>query len=142
MSQVESRMERVAQVEDGGQGRRASRRRQVDSILEAARFVHPDDQLLLRQALEFGLSIGDIARLMRCSRSVIYRRIRTTLGRIRSPLFAYAAQNRRGLDPGLRQVADLVVLQGRTQREASLATSQSLHQVRKHLHALATLAAR
>lgn len=142
MSQDETLFERVAATGEIDRSRQSARRRLVESILESARFVLPDDQILLRQAFEFGLSISDIARLLRSNRNTIYRRIRAIVARIRSPLFAYAAKHRRAFDPTLRQIADIVVLQGQGQREASLATGLSLHQVRKHLYALAALAGR
>lgn len=142
MSQVQTVHERVAQADDGAQVRRTARRRQLEQILEALPLLVPEEALMLRQAFEFGAPIRIIAGLFRCDHNTIYRRIRALVARIRSPLFVYAAKHRRSFNPALRHVADLVVLQGRSQREACTATGLSLHQVRKHLLTLTTLAGR
>ncbi|MFP4144835.1 MAG: hypothetical protein ACOCTI_03625 [Phycisphaeraceae bacterium] len=98
------------------------------------------DRLLLEQVYRHGLSVAEVARLTGRPRRTLSRHVRQLLERVRDPLFRFVAGREELLPREVRSTARLVVLQGRSLREAGRATGLSLYRVRQHMQTVRELA--
>lgn len=88
LSQTDS-FSMLSQSEQDVEPRGSTPREQIETLVARARFLPPDDRLLVQAVYVHGTAICDFAALTdRCPRSVS-RRLQSILHRLRSPEFVY-----------------------------------------------------
>lgn len=117
------------------------RRRQVlrsrgEAVLARARHLPGRDRALVEALVIRGEPAALIARLLGVGPKSVQRRADRLVRRLASPGFAFIAA-RLGRMPALRRsVAVMVLLHGRTQRDAAKELGVSIHEVRRHVVSL------
>jgi len=113
--------------------RRSLHRDYGEAILRFARALPEDERSLLEAVYGRGLSVKDVAGLVREEPRRLARRVKRLVERLLSPRFAFVYARRHAWPPRRRRVAETVVLHGRSMREACDALALSLHTVRREL---------
>ncbi|MFA9478528.1 helix-turn-helix domain-containing protein [Phycisphaerales bacterium AB-hyl4] len=119
---------------DAASARRVlERRAAAEHVLAMAQHMGHRERVLLEQIYRHGLSITDVARLMNVRPRTLQREVRCLLNRIADPEFGFVVAGQELLPRDVRQVARLVILEGRALRDAAKRTGLTLHRVRCHL---------
>jgi DNA-directed RNA polymerase specialized sigma24 family protein len=121
------------------QGVARDRRDQVDLLVALATHLPPDERSLIDAVYERGLRPVDVARVTQARPQAIRNRLQRIVRRLGSPMFRFVAARREGWPRQVQAVADLVVLQGVSQREAARRLDVSIHRVRQEVMRLRVL---
>ncbi len=116
------------------------RRDAAERLLALAEHLPTDERLLIEQVYRHGLSIAQLAQLAGERPRRLQRRVAQILRRMRDPLFRFVAGRGELLPRDVRPTARLVVLEGRSLRDAARRRASSLHYVRQHMRTIRTLA--
>jgi DNA-directed RNA polymerase specialized sigma24 family protein len=116
--------------------RRTDRRDAMEHLLRWADHLAPAERSLVRCAYDWGVCSREISLLTGWTPRVVRRRLRQLLQRIDSPVFQNAVRLLGAMSEDRRSVAQQVVLQGLTQRQAAAQLGVSVHQVRRELLAI------
>ncbi|MEX2544606.1 MAG: hypothetical protein WD316_05705 [Phycisphaeraceae bacterium] len=116
------------------------RRRAAERLLTLAEHLPAQDRLLLEQVYRNGLSVAEVAHLMGARPRRLQRRVAQLLRRLRDPLFRFVVGRSDLLPRDVQPTARLVVIEGRSLRDAARARGRSLHAVREQVRTLRTLA--
>lgn len=112
---------------------RLGRRDRVETLLKWSEYLAEEDRLLVEAVYRDGRTVRELGKLAGRPPHHVARRLARVIRRLRSPIFRFVALRDGALPPPAQPVARLVVLEGRSLREASSATRQPLHRVREHL---------
>lgn len=107
------------------------RRALAERLLRMSEHMTNRDRMLLRSIYDRGLSASELARAVGVHPRTVRRRVQRLVERAASPVFTYVLREREGWPSTMRRVAELVFLEGCSQREAAKRLSVSLHQVRQ-----------
>ncbi|MCC7145143.1 MAG: hypothetical protein IT443_01720 [Phycisphaeraceae bacterium] len=124
--------------------RSVDRREGFEQVLALAEHLPAEERMLMDQLFRYGLSFRQVAKLTGQKKWQVHREAEVLLRHMRSPLFRFVAGRRDLFSKKTQRVADVVVLQRRSLRQAAADTGLSLHAVRlrlRELHALALAAA-
>ncbi len=116
--------------------RRARDRAVVDTILDRAAILEPPERWLLEAVYRDSRTIRDIAEELGEHPRRVAQQVRRLVARVLSEPFAFVASRRDGWEIARRRIATLVVLKGRSLREAADELRVSLHTVRRHMAAV------
>lgn len=116
------------------------RRAWVERILDLARHLDEPDRLLIEQVYRHGRPIAELARLTGTNMRTLQRRVAHLILRMRRRDYQFVACQPELLPKHVRRVAQHVILEGKSLREAAEKTNLSLHQVRDYRLVAQTLA--
>ena len=105
----------------------------VERLLDLAEHLPDPDRALLRGIYDRGMSAADLARVLGRRPRGIRRHVQRLVERIGSPRFMFIVRNRRRWPKVRRSIAEMVFLQGRSQREAAEALGLGVHRVRREI---------
>ena len=108
-------------------------RHEAERLLLLARELPPADRLLLEQSLAYRTPLRILAAHTGRHTSTLARRILRLLSRLRTPAFAFLAAHHDLLPPATRRTAQLIIFEGRSQRQTARITGQSLHTIRRQI---------
>ena len=105
----------------------------VERMLDLAEHLPASDRALLRGIYDRGMTAAELARMLGLRPRGVRARIQRLVERIGSPRFAFIVRNR-GRWPRVRRcIAEMVFLQGRSQREAAETLGLGVHRVRREV---------
>jgi transposase len=112
---------------------------EVDRLLMRADHLVQEERALIRALYMDGRSSREVAELIGADPRSVRRRARRIAMRVLSPEFTFVLRQREQWGPTRRRIATVVVLQGKSMRQAAAMLELSLHTVRHHFHAVAAL---
>lgn len=115
-------------------------RGRVEVLLELARHLPVQDRALVEQVIRRGASAAEVARLRGERPRATQKRLRSLFQRMRSREYRLLAEREALVPENVRAAARAVIFERRTLRETARLTHQSLHDVRRHMLAVRTLA--
>lgn len=124
---------------EGSDLRRRRRGEWVDQILNRAEWLPAADRVLVEAVFRDGRSAAELARLTGDEPRTVRRRIKRTVERALSARLAFVVAQRASWAPTRRRVAEAIVVQGNSMREASRRLGLSYHTVRRHADAIDAL---
>jgi DNA-directed RNA polymerase specialized sigma24 family protein len=102
----------------------------IERLLDLAEHLPDPDRALLRGIYDRGMTAAELARVLGRRPRGIRRRIQCLVERVGSPRFTFIVRNRRRWPKERRCIAEMVFLQGRSQREAAESLGIGVHRVR------------
>ena len=123
----------------GPQARIQARRASAERLLDYADHLDAPDRALLRAVFDRGLTSTDLARVIGQEPRAVRRRVQRLVGRIGSASFQFVMRNCDGWPSSRRQVGELIILRGSTQRGAAVQLGLSLHLVRREIEHIRAL---
>ena len=112
---------------------------EIEELLRMSKLLEPADGALIQAVYGRGMTTGEFAQAMGCSRRQVSKRLKRVVRRIRSPLFRFVVEHERRWPFDRRTIAQSVILRGRTQRQTAQLLSVSVHYVRMELVAVKLL---
>jgi DNA-directed RNA polymerase specialized sigma24 family protein len=105
----------------------------AERILDLADHLAAPDRALLRGIYDRGMTAADLARVLGRRPRGVRRRVQRLVQRIGSPRFMFIVRNRRRWPKVRRSIAEMVFLQGRSQRDAAETLGLGVHRVRREV---------
>ncbi len=105
----------------------------AERILDYVDPLRTGDRALLRAIYDRGMTASDFARAVGQRPRTVRRRVQRLLERIGSDHFQFVLRQRQDWPSTRRRVAELVFLQGASQRQTAASTGLSLHQIRQEI---------
>ena len=111
----------------------------ADHVLRLARHIDWPDRALLDAVYGRGLSATAVAHAAGRSPRAVRNRLTRLVKRLSSPEFHFVLREKQHWPLERRRIADLVILRGRSQREAAAELGVTIHRVRRELERLRAL---
>jgi DNA-directed RNA polymerase specialized sigma24 family protein len=102
-------------------------------MLDLAEHLAASDRALLRGIYDRGMTAAELARVLGRRPRGVQRRIQRLVERIGSPKYTFIVRNSRRWPKVRRRIAEMVFLQGRSQREAAETLGLGVHHVRREV---------
>jgi DNA-binding CsgD family transcriptional regulator len=112
---------------------------EIEELLRMASLLHPADRALVQAIYGRGVSPGEFAQAIGCSRRSVLHRLKRIALRIRSSLFRFVVCQEMDWTFDRRTIAQSVILRGQTQRATARQLGVSVHYVRTELAAIKLL---
>lgn len=119
--------------------RRRRRGEWVDRLLDRAGWLPTRERVLVEAVFRDGRSATEVARLSGDEPRTVRRRVKRAVERAMSDRLAFVVAHRASWSPMRRRVADALVVEGRSMRDASRQLGLSYHTVRRHADAIEAL---
>lgn len=120
-------------------GRLRSRQDIVGMALERSNALPREERILVRTVLGAGVAAADLACVAKCRPRALQRRFKRVIQRLGSDSFAFVMRHAERWPAVRRNIAQAVLLQGMTQREAARHLGLTVHVVRKELERIDAL---
>jgi len=131
--------DRAWDPDEGADLRRRRRGEWVDQLLDRAEWLPAGDRVLVEAVFRDGRSATELARLTGDEPRAVRRRIKRTVERALSGRLAFVIAHRASWAPTRRRIAEAMVIEGNSMREASRRLTLSYHTVRRHADAIDAL---
>jgi DNA-directed RNA polymerase specialized sigma24 family protein len=105
----------------------------VERLLDLADYLAAPDRALLRGIYDRGMTPAELAQVLGRRPRGIRGRVQRLVERIGSPRFTFIVRNSSRWPKSRRRIAEMVFLQGRSQREAAETLGLGLHRVRREV---------
>lgn len=111
--------------------RRRRGREFSEFILARAEHLPPADRELIQAIYSTGRPVKAVAQLMGAPSRSLGRRCKRIVNRLLTPVFAFVVLHEASWSPAMRGVAQKIIIEGRTQRQAAAALGLTYHTVRR-----------
>ncbi|MCZ6834480.1 MAG: hypothetical protein O7G85_01775, partial [Planctomycetota bacterium] len=112
---------------------RRQRMNATERLLELVEYLSPSDRALLEAVYHRGMKPTELARAINARPRMIRSRVQRIVQRLNSPLFKFVSGHRADWPRLRREVGELIVLKGTSQRDTAAKLGVSLHRVRQEM---------